>query len=260
MNLYTKLGLSFSAFIILTTGGLACSQTSPSEIAGESSEEASTATLTPASADPDLAYLLISGWHKDSVVYEEYVKEVGPLIKSHGMSAQALGIPGVNMTVLEGSWTPRALSLLEFPSEKAVKGFWNSDAYQNDVKPIRHGYSALDVLQLDGIAGQKTMIDEQSALLIFLVNMEDLDTFLKDYAPHAPKVVERYGGKFLVRTSRKDTEVLEGEVHSESLVILGFPTTKALKGFWGDADYQALSKIRKATGKWSVIEILPISR
>ncbi len=77
------------------------------------------------------------------------------------------------------------------------------------------------------------------------------------YAPFAPDVVRAHGGEFLVRASQADTELLEGAHLPGSLIVVEFPDAEALRRFWSSDVYRRLSEIRKATGKWSVVELLP---
>lgn len=205
-------------------------------------------------------YLVVSGWYKDIGVQKAYVEKVGPVIRKHGFVTAKIGLPGVNLRVIEGDWTPRPFSLMQFPSQLAVKQFWTSDAYQKDVKPIRHGQSAIDVLKLGAAFGTEPTFDAKSALLIFFVDLTDRETFLKQYVPKAPSVVARHGGKFLVSAAQSNIELLEGDYPSKSMVVLEFPTGEALKAFWNDEEYKTLSEVRKSVGKWSVVEIMPFVR
>lgn len=204
-------------------------------------------------------YLFVSGWYKDASVQKAYVEKVGPVIREHGFVSVKLGVPSLSLNVLEGDWTPRGLSLMRFESEKAVKQFWHSPAYQNDVKPIRHGNSALDVIKLGAAFGTQPTMDAESALLVFFVDLTNREKLMAEYVPKAPAIVAEYGGKFLVSSARWDMELLEGDFPSESIVIVEFPTHSDLTEFWNDKRYKALSEIRKATGKWSVVEISPFS-
>lgn len=207
----------------------------------------------------DPGYLFVSGWYKDASVQKAYVEKVGPVIREHGFIGAKIGVPGVSLNVLEGDWTPRGTSLLRFESEKAVKQFWHSPAYQNNVKPIRHENSALDVIKLGAAFGTQPTMDAESSLLVFFVDLTDREKLMAEYVPKAPAIVAEYGGKFLVSSARWNMELLEGDFPSESIVIVEFPTRSKLTEFWNDERYKALSEIRKTTGKWSVVEITPFT-
>ncbi|MFK7829705.1 MAG: DUF1330 domain-containing protein [Congregibacter sp.] len=204
-------------------------------------------------------YLIVTGWYKDTAVSKAYVEKVAPVIRKYGFVTAKIGMPGKNLNVLEGSWVPRGFSFMQFSSEKAVKQFWTSTDYQMNVKPIREGQSALDVLKVGAAFGTKPTMDAHSALLVFLVDISDREKLMDQYVPKAPKIVARYGGKFLVSSAQWATELLEGDHPSESIVVVEFPSADALRAFWNDEEYKVLSEIRKSTGKWSVIEILPFT-
>lgn len=242
LTTFTSLGLIFF--------GSACTQETPVQpkkvqFQGESTDKT------------DVGYLVVTGWYKDKAVQNAYVKKVRPVIQEHGFVTAMFGLPEQNLKVLEGDWTPRPFSLMQFSSEKSVKEYWTSNTYQNDVKPIRVGYSALDVIKVGAARGTKPTLDGKSALLIFFADLKDRETLMKEYVPKAPAVVARYGGKFLISSAQEKMELLEGDFPSQSMVILEFPTTKALTDFWNDEEYIQLSKIRKSTGKWSAVQVLP---
>lgn len=224
-----------------------------------STETASLSAYNETSQNLGPGYLFVSGWYKDASVQKAYIEKVGPVIREHGFVSVKIGVPGVSLNVLEGDWTSRGTSLMRFESEKAVKQFWHSPAYQNDVKPIRHENSALDVIKLGAAFGTQPTMDSESALLVFFVDLTDRDKLLAEYVPKAPAIVAEYGGKFLVSSARWNMELLEGDFPSESIVIVEFPTQSKLTEFWNDERYKALSEIRKTTGKWSVVEIIPFS-
>jgi uncharacterized protein (DUF1330 family) len=206
---------------------------------------------------PPTGYLLVSGWYKDRGVQREYMRAVTPILKAHGYEKAVIVGTGYAMKVIEGDWIPgEVLILLKFPTEKDVKGFWWSPEYQQ-LKKIRADASALDVLQVDGVPGVQPRMDGQSAYLVFLADIKDRKRFVEAYAPYAPDVVRAHGGEFIVRASQADTELLEGAHLPGSLIIVEFPGAEALRRFWNSEDYRRLSQIRQATGKWSVVELLP---
>lgn len=248
-----KLLISTISFISIAFCGQACAKSQTiSQTNSVSGSSENTVKLDP-------GYLFVSGWYKDATVQKEYIGKVGPVLREHGFVGAQIGVPGVSLNVLEGDWTPRGLSLLRFESEKSVKQFWHCPSYQNDVKPIRHENSALDVIKLGAAFGTQPTMDKDSALLVFFVDLTDREKLMAEYVPKAPTIVAEYGGKFLVSSARWNMELLEGDFPSESIVIVEFPTHSKLTEFWNDERYRALSVIRKATGKWSVVEITPFS-
>ncbi len=204
-------------------------------------------------------YLMVTGWYKDLGVQRAYTGALTDVIRQYGYQGAVIGMPGTNLRLLEGDWAPRFMILARFPSDAQVKQFWWSEAYQ-EVKKIRAGQAYLDVVEVDGIEGSEPRMHADAAYLVFFAALEDRETFIRDYAPHAPAVVAEYGGHFLVRAGRGDIELLEGDWLNASLVVVEFPSQQALRAFWSSERYQALSGVRRATGKWSVIEIVPQQR
>lgn len=206
---------------------------------------------------PPTGYLLVSGWYKDRGVQRDYMSRVTPILKANGYEKAVIAGTSHAMTVIEGDWIPGdVLILLKFPSERDVRRFWWSVEYQ-ELKKLRAGASSLDVLQVDGVPGIQPRMDGRSAYLVFLADIKDRKRFLEGYAPFAPDVVRAHGGEFLIRASQADTELLEGAHLPGSLIVVEFPDAEALRKFWTSDAYRRLSEIRKTTGKWSVLQLLP---
>lgn len=219
-----------------------------------------TAGLARAQTPPDpVGYLAVSGWYKDLGVQARYQQAMLKSIHQHGYQKAVVGLPGVNLRVIEGNWAPRFLLLASFPNERKVKEFWWSDDYQ-EARKIRLDDAHLDVAQIDGLPGATPTMGEQSAYLVFFARLQDRDRFIREYAPFAPAVAEKHGGRFLVRAGRENIEALEGNWLNASMVVLEFPTIQALRTFWDSEEYRRLSDVRKATGLWSVIEIAPMPK
>ena len=204
-------------------------------------------------------YIFVTGWYKDLGLQRAYNRAVGPVLRQFDYESSVMGMPGINLRVLEGDWTPRMTLLIKFPSETHAKRFWWSDAYQQ-VKEIRMPVSAVDIVQVDGVADVAPLFTDQSAYLVFLAEIADRPAFDERYLPYAPGVVQQHGGQFLVSAPRAEMELLEGEFGKMSLVVVEFPDAAALRAFWDSEEYQRLSEVRRATGKWSVVEIMPRPR
>lgn len=205
-------------------------------------------------------YLIVSGWYKNTGIQRQYTQKVSPLIREYGMMSAAIGMPGINLKVLEGHWSPRLFVMSRFPEAKNIKDFWRSAEYQ-DIKKLRESTSFLDVLIAKGMPEDpEVAMTAESAYLVFMVQLTDFQKFRSEYAPYAPSIVERYNGKFIIRSTPGDLELLEGEFPNESLVVLHFPNIESLRGFWNDKDYKRLSEVRKSTGSWSVVEIAPFPK
>ena len=209
-----------------------------------------------AAANEPPGYIFVAGWYKDLGLQRAYNEAVVPVLREFGYERSVMGTPGVNLRVVEGDWTPRMTLLIKFPSEERAKAFWWSDAYQQ-VKQIRMPVSAVDIVQVEGVEGVVPLLNAESAYLVFLAEIKDRPAFEADYLRSAPAVVKQHGGRFLVSASRADLELLEGEFGNMRLAIVEFASAAALRGFWDSAEYQRLAAIRRGTGKWSVVEIMP---
>jgi len=80
-----------------------------------------------------------------------------------------------------------------------------------------------------------------AAYIIAEVEVTDPETYAA-YRAQTPAVVERYGGRFIVRGGAAET--LEGEGRPGRLVVIEFPDAVAARLFYGSPEYQAIIGIR----------------
>jgi uncharacterized protein (DUF1330 family) len=73
------------------------------------------------------AYVIFDVEIRDLAQYQEYMRQVKPLIEAAGGRYLVRG--GAHK-VVEGNWFPRRLVLLEFPSMAVLQDFYLSEAYQ----------------------------------------------------------------------------------------------------------------------------------
>lgn len=92
------------------------------------------------------AYVLVHIDVKDSAIYEDYKKMAPPSIEKYG--GRYL-VRGPQPEILEGSWRPKRLVLLEFPSVDRARAWWNSPEYA-DAKAKRQSCSIADMVLLEG--------------------------------------------------------------------------------------------------------------
>ncbi len=92
------------------------------------------------------AYLIVSTDIHDSEAYNRYKAAVPALIRKHGGEYLARG---GEMEVFEGSWTPRRIVLLRFPSLDHIRAFLHDPAYQ-PWKALRHDAAKAELV---GVAG-----------------------------------------------------------------------------------------------------------
>lgn len=90
-----------------------------------------------------LAYIEV----KDPEEYQEYIRQVPPLVAKHGGVYRARG---GECTVQEGSWQPRRTVLLEFPDRQSAEAFYFDPEYK-DVKAIRLRTADTNLILFDGL-------------------------------------------------------------------------------------------------------------
>jgi uncharacterized protein (DUF1330 family) len=93
------------------------------------------------------AYVLAHVDVKDPVRYEDYKKMVPASIQKFGGRFIARG---GNVEVLEGSWHPKRLVLVEFPSLDAARQWYASEDYAA-AKALRQATSTGDLVVIDGV-------------------------------------------------------------------------------------------------------------
>jgi uncharacterized protein (DUF1330 family) len=82
----------------------------------------------------------------DAEKYAEYVKQVPVLIERH--QGKYL-VRGGEVEVIEGSWEPQRLVILEFPSASLAQAFLGDPDYQ-PVAEIRHAAASTNLILVEG--------------------------------------------------------------------------------------------------------------
>ncbi|HKN07329.1 MAG TPA: DUF1330 domain-containing protein [Thermoplasmata archaeon] len=81
------------------------------------------------------AYLIVEiKWH-DAVKQKEYREKLAPILEKHGGRVLYAG----EAEVLEGSWKPPRVVLLEFPSMESLRGWYASDEYAPLIRIRKEG-------------------------------------------------------------------------------------------------------------------------
>ena len=81
------------------------------------------------------------------------------------------------------------------------------------------------------------------AYLIGGVDVSD-PSWLEEYGPKVEALVEKHGGKYLVRGGK--TDVKEGQAPSSRvMVIVEFPSMANAQAWYNDPDYAPLIKLRQ---------------
>ena len=75
---------------------------------------------------PMPAYFIADVNITDHKTYDDYKRQVGPQIAKFG---GRFLVRGGNPVVLEGSWRPNRVVVLEFPNKEAITAWYNSPEY-----------------------------------------------------------------------------------------------------------------------------------
>jgi uncharacterized protein (DUF1330 family) len=93
------------------------------------------------------AYVVVEIEVKDPVRYERYKELAPPAIAQYGGRYLARG--GKTET-LEGSWSPKRLVILEFPSMDRARAWWSSKEYA-EAKKLRHECATSEMVVVEGV-------------------------------------------------------------------------------------------------------------
>ena len=94
------------------------------------------------------AYVIVQIAVEDPVVYQRYKALAPPSIAVYGGRYVVRGGP---CEILEGTWQPPRLVVLEFPTPAQAKAWWSSPEYA-PAKALRQGCSRTEMLLIEGIA------------------------------------------------------------------------------------------------------------
>ncbi|MCY4526212.1 MAG: DUF1330 domain-containing protein [Anaerolineaceae bacterium] len=80
-----------------------------------------------------------------------------------------------------------------------------------------------------------------AAYLLAQVEVHDMEQYRK-YTARTPALIEKYGGRFLVRGGEVVT--LEGESPVSRLVLIEFPSLQRVQDFYNSDEYQEVLRLR----------------
>jgi uncharacterized protein (DUF1330 family) len=89
-----------------------------------------------------------------------------------------------------------------------------------------------------------------AAYLVAQVRIDDPETYQR-YREAVPALVDRFGGRFLVRGG--ELEVLEGAWPLPRLVIIEFQSRDAARLFYESPEYQRILPLRQQASQGNVI-------
>jgi uncharacterized protein (DUF1330 family) len=94
------------------------------------------------------AYVIVDITVEDATAYDEYKRLAPASIAQYG--GRYL-VRGGRTEVLEGSWAPSRLVLLEFPSTEQARAWWSSPEYA-EPKRMRQRCATTDMVVMEGMA------------------------------------------------------------------------------------------------------------
>lgn len=95
-------------------------------------------------------------------------------------------------------------------------------------------------------------MSDKPCYMIVLAELTDRERFLAGYAQVVPALVERFGGRYIVRGS--GGEFLEGGWCARaSALVSAWPSRQAALAFWHSPEYAEAKKLREGTGSFQVL-------
>jgi uncharacterized protein (DUF1330 family) len=97
------------------------------------------------------AYLIVDNEITDTNTYDEYRRQVVPLVARFGGRFLVRGGP---ISPLEGNWKPRRLVVLEFPTMDALQTWYQSPEYA-PLRAMRQSASTGSIVAVEGFTPNK---------------------------------------------------------------------------------------------------------
>ena len=96
-----------------------------------------------------------------------------------------------------------------------------------------------------------------SAYIVAHVQVEDVAAY-REYMRHTPRVIERFGGRFIARGGTMET--LEGPEETLRVVLIEFPSMEHARGFYRSEEYARIKMLRDGAGfaKFVLIDGYPL--
>jgi uncharacterized protein (DUF1330 family) len=92
------------------------------------------------------------------------------------------------------------------------------------------------------------------AYMIVVAHIADRDTFIAGYGAAAARLVERFGGRYLLRAP--GAELLEGSFGADaSVVVSEWPDKEAARRFWNSPQYAEAKRLRERIAECQVLLI-----
>jgi uncharacterized protein (DUF1330 family) len=93
------------------------------------------------------AYVVVEIEVLDQARYETYKQLAPPAIEAYG--GRYL-VRGSAVETLEGTWSPKRIVILEFPSVAEAKAWWHSSEYEQ-AKALRQASARAEMIVVEGL-------------------------------------------------------------------------------------------------------------
>jgi uncharacterized protein (DUF1330 family) len=84
-----------------------------------------------------------------------------------------------------------------------------------------------------------------TAYILVRVDVHDWNRY-GEYIKHTPRVIAKFGGRFLIRSG--DSATLEGLPETARIVLIEFPSLGEAKAFYDSTEYQVVKTLRDGAG------------
>lgn len=92
------------------------------------------------------------------------------------------------------------------------------------------------------------------AYMIVTAAIHDRDRFVSGYGAAAARLIERFGGEYLLRGP--GAECLEGDFDDgASMVVSKWPDRAAITAFWGSPEYAEVKRLREGIADVQVMVV-----
>lgn len=82
-----------------------------------------------------------------------------------------------------------------------------------------------------------------AAYMIIYARIHDRPAFVSGYAPAASKLVDQFGGRYVMRA--QGAEIMEGTVPDGGSVVMSeWPNKDAARAFWNSPEYAEVKQLR----------------
>jgi uncharacterized protein (DUF1330 family) len=172
----------------------------------------------------------------DGAAYEEYLEKVPAMLAKH---CGEFVVRGGATDVVEGSWPPGLIVVLEFPDYADAQALLADTDYQT-IATIRHRTTTSHIWLVDGVPDGLTA-KGMHGFILGRVRIDDPVSY-KSYADQVPEVLADLGGTYFARGGK--CEAAEGGMELDRVVIVGFKNLAAAHNFHESDVYAPLLTVR----------------